>query len=1072
MTDFGEAIYDALFAFDGPHLVAASAGTGKTYSIQNIYARLVAEEGLQVHEIQVMTFTEAATKELRERLRKVLALFRAFLGGEAVDEREAGRLEGLRAAMRGRGVDEAVARMRLEIALMDFDRAAISTIHGFCRRALLRYAFETGAPFDVELTETDSALLERMARDWWRTERRNAPEDVRDALNLDQMTAYVKKLADHPNAEIAGSDTPEFHILSEAKRIADRYHAERASRTTRTFSELLLSLRDALRGDSTGALAANLRREFKAAVVDEFQDTDPVQYEVFRRVFMDVPEGTPRPALFFVGDPKQAIYSFRGGDIYTYRAAATRDDVAAHTFRLGKNHRSTPRLIDAVNLLFRDFKEDGKAAQYTFGDPAIDYAEDLDADKDKEALKVNGADDPHPFRVIRVKDHGKDGAGAGLSVKEGIVSAVVESALDVLSEQRGAVTPKDIAILVSSHGKGREIKAALAKRGVPAVLQHAGNVFGQKLAIEFLVVLRAMATVEQSRTRAALMTSFFDFTPDELERGPEGEALADASVMFKALNGIWLKHGFDAAMAELEKDAHCDFRRRFAAMPDGERRLADAMQLIDLSIRAARERGPSPEALVAWVAERIGKSGGEDGIGPEDRNEEYARELESEHDAVKIMTMHVSKGLEFPVVIVSIPEKEASQKTDKGPYGYHVDGETLAYRTDKSEEYIREFTDERTRLLYVALTRATKRTVIVTPESPPQTWPVNALLRNAGRNWERRRKDGAQLPILTVDDYIPGDIPDYEPSPTPPGDPKPAPERVAFDHGPSKGSYSSLSPVGRGDDEGRGFDDSDDAPQREAGNPEHPVFAIRGGNAVGICWHAILEKLDFAADDEAIAAAVREALAVHGLADQDAETVAAMVKATLERRLAAPDGSSFSLRDVRAPDRFSEWEFEFSSSDAVGTTAAVRAIVERHWAKDPSKARFLRAMEGWDRPIPKGFLKGYIDLLFRHDGCYYVVDWKSNSINGARSGFSKEGIVAEMAEHGYFFQYLLYATVLHRFLKDALGKGYSWERHFGGIGYYFLRGVAAGCGDAVFCDRPSREMLDELSVVLGMEGKA
>ena len=160
------------------------------------------------------------------------------------------------------------------------------------------------------------------------------------------------------------------------------------------------------------------------------------------------------------------------------------------------------------------------------------------------------------------------------------------------------------------------------------------------------------------------------------------------------------------------------------------------------------------------------------------------------------------------------------------------------------------------------------------------------------------------------------------------------------------------------------------------------------------------------------------------------------------------------------------------TANAAKTTAALKAVIERHWAGDPTKAPFLKAMEGWNRPIPKGFLRGFVDLLFRHDGYCYVVDWKSNVINGAASGFTADGIAGEMAEHGYFFQYLLYATVLHRFLKETMGAGYSWERNFGGIRYYFLRGVATDCPAAVFADRPGAAMLDELAAELGMEERA
>ena len=1068
-NDFSTAIAESGFAFDGPHLVAASAGTGKTYSIQNIYARLVAEEGLRVSEIQVMTFTEAATKELRDRIRKMLSLLRAHLAGETVDEKEVERLETLRSCIEGRGVSASAARARLEMALMEFDCAAISTIHGFCRRALARYAFETGAPFDVELTETDDAVLDRMARDWWRTARTNAPEALRDELDLGRMSAYVTKLAARPDAEVeCDPATPAGYMLAEAKKIADAYHAARRARQTRTFDELLLSLRDALRSDVSGALARHLREEFKAVVVDEFQDTDPVQYEIFRRAFLDVPAGVQKPSLFFVGDPKQAIYSFRGGDIFTYRSAALREDVAARTFRLEKNFRSTPRLIDAVNLLFRDFKTDTGNVVYTFGDEAIGYPKDLAADMTKPALQTRGRDDPQPFRVVRVRNHRSKAEPEGLSVAEGVSEVTVEAVLDVLHEQKGVVSPKDIAILVSSHGKGRGFHAALSARGVPSVLQHAGNVFGQSIASDFRTVLQAMALQGGvGRVRAAMMTAFFDFTPAELDADSENETLAGVVALFKELNDVWRTRGFDAAMAALENYGRCDFRRRFAALPDGERKLADVLQLIDLSIATVRAQGPSPDALIAWVTDRINNSGGESSDGPEGHSEEFARELESEHDAVKIMTMHVSKGLEFPVVIVPLPAREAAS-TDPGPYGFHdEDGTTFRYSPDRTGKHEKEAEEERIRLLYVALTRATKRTVVVVPETVPGSWPIEALLSNARRN--AGEKDG-EGPIAVVDDYLPREMPDYVPPRPELGSEKPIVARAEFDQTPSKGSYSSLSPKDEADHDGI---DRDAVPARPLSQDEDrpAVFKLSGGKNIGTCWHKMLEQIDFAVDDQGLDRAVRTALSLYGLPENDAPTVADMMRKTLDVALTAPDGGVFSLRDVAAADRFSEWEFDFSSRDAARTTASLKAVIERHWADDPSKAPFLKAMAGWNRPIPRGFLRGFVDLLFRHGDYCYVVDWKSNIINGAASGFTTDGIAGEMAEHGYFFQYLLYATVLHRFLRETMGAEYSWERNFGGVRYYFLRGVAAGCPAAVFADRPSAAMLDELAAELGMEDR-
>jgi exodeoxyribonuclease V beta subunit len=380
--------------------VAASAGTGKTYNIQNIYARLIAEKGFRVSQIQVMTFTEAATKELRDRVRAVLSNMARFLAGETegLKQEELDRLAKLRACAR----DDAVARARVELALMEFDQAAISTIHGFCRRALVRFAFETDSAFRTEFADTKSEDLTRRVRDWWRRERPALEGPVKDGLDLGTLGGFVQALSGKSDWTVdeGASDDSDAFALARAKEIVDAYEEDRPARDTQTFDDLLRGLRDALRDAEKGpALAAHLRDEFKAALVDEFQDTDPVQYDIFRRVFLD-PDVQPAPALFFVGDPKQAIYSFRGGDIYTYKKAVTDPAVTARTFRLDRNFRSTPRLIDAVNALFMDGPGD-----YTFGDESIDYRDPLKYDESKPALTLpDGTDDPSPFKIVEVEN--------------------------------------------------------------------------------------------------------------------------------------------------------------------------------------------------------------------------------------------------------------------------------------------------------------------------------------------------------------------------------------------------------------------------------------------------------------------------------------------------------------------------------------------------------------------------------------------------------------------------------------------------------------------------------------------
>lgn len=211
-----------------------------------------------------------------------------------------------------------------------------------------------------------------------------------------------------------------------------------------------------------------------------------------------------------------------------------------------------------------------------------------------------------------------------------------------------------------------------------------------------------------------------------------------------------------------------------------------------------------------------------------------------------------------------------------------------------------------------------------------------------------------------------------------------------------------------------------------------------------------MERIPFDSSDEAVRLAVDRAMRIHGVVNPGADdlnekvdVVSMMIRKTLDYKILSPAQETFCLRQVAAEDRLSEWEFDFSSRNAAETTEAVTAILKEEWRDDPSKALFLSATECWKREIPRGFFKGFLDLLFRHGEYFYVVDWKSNVLNRRAAGFNEEGVTSEMAAAGYFFQYLLYSVVLHRFLRETLGERYSWERNFGGVRYYFL---ARDCG--------------------------
>ena len=1069
---FSDEIYKRDFPFAGPHLIAASAGTGKTYSMQNIYARLVAEKGLKPSEILVVTFTEAATNELRNRIRAVLNDFKIYLlsGASAVKEEERKRFEFLaKCAIENLSPDENDGKTKaldnITSALEQFDSAAISTIHGFCKRTLSKYSLETKSPFEFDISSGEEAEIIESLNDWWRANAKKIDKRIAQS-GFSRNDGYsflkeaVKKLASHKFCKLDFSEennTFQDFLLGVAKELVEKYNNARSMRTSQTFQDLLSSLGEALENESGKLLARELRKDYKAALIDEFQDTDPLQYYIFKRIFLDIDEDEAKPPLFVVGDPKQAIYSFRGGDIFTYRAAATREDIKKATYRLDKNFRSTPRLIDAVNLLFRDAEEKPGA---TFGDETIDYIEDLKADDAKMGLMEDGKIDPRPMRFIETEK------------SDTMVAAAVQEIVNLLGRKEKDVQPKDIAVLCFSN-HGTSVFKELAKLGISATYQKGESVFAQPIAKDFYHTLRAISEYSDiGKTKVALATGFFDIRFKELADASEEGELSRMRTRLSRLANVWQESGFEKMFYELTHLENCRIQERFSLSREKRRALEDLKKIYALSCEAISKIGKDPEAMVNWLAARIRLSGQGQ---PEEGKKEYLRPGEGDSNAVKILTHHVSKGLQFPVTIVITPTKSSSK--DK-LFAYHDHEGILHYTYQKNSAFEKEDKDEKMRLLYVALTRATKRCVLI--YSKMKFFPIDKVRQNAKKRLEETSAEEPFLFTKFEESSIQaiasqklnsekGDINNIVARGIP---------KIGFSSSrPSYGSYSSLTPNSHSDSEGRDLDTKDSATlaSEDESEIQEPIFSLPGGTKIGTCWHEILEKIPFDANEEYIQKLTDKTLLNYGFKLFDdkknidtSAIVADMINKTLKFELSSPNGDSFSLSQVKADKRLSEWEFYFSLSNAKESTLAIKQVLEKHWKDCRDKKPFIDAMKDWNMPIPEDYLKGYLDLVFSHNDFYYIVDWKSNLIERNKENFSREGILQEMENAGYYLQYLLYSSVLHQYLKETLQENYSWQNNFGGVKYIFLRGIACGAASPIFEDRPSEQLLDELALVLGL----
>ncbi len=1181
---------------DGRNLVEASAGTGKTYTIAALFTRLVAEAGLGVDEILVVTFTEAATAELRARVRA-----RLHEAADVLDGGPAGGdpfLAGLRERL-GPGARDAAVRLRAGVRC--FDQAAIATIHGFCLRALRESAFESGAPFAAEVVADRVALVEEVVADYWRRFAYGAsetfvrylfergvgpasltrfaldhcrvplpevrpdvpPPDVAAAENrvreaFDDLRRRWKAgggeaadlVLEHPGLNrnryrpgrvsavlgemdrfVAGGDplapvdgldlltperladgtkkgmTPPSHPVFDAcgrlrdavadlrerydaavvaveaellAHVAREVPARRAARDERSFDELLTDLWAALDGPGGARLAAALRARYRAALVDEFQDTDPVQYRIFQKVFAEADE----PRLFLVGDPKQAIYGFRGADLFAYLGAARAVD---RRFTLDRNWRSSQALLDGVEAVFAAGPapfviDDIGFVRVSAGRPA-----------GKTPLTVAGEPDPAPLKVWWVPS--PDGRPVSKAAAEKLLTAAVgqEVVSLLLAGRDGEVLvdgrplgPGDVAVLVRTNHQARQVAAALNGRGVPAVIHSAESLFDAREAREMHRILAAVAEpADEGRVRAALATEILGFTGRRLHDAAADEReWGEWLDRFDRYRRLWSDRGFAAAAHALLADN--GVRARLMAHRDGERRVTNVLHCVEVLQRAAVEHKLGPEGLVAWLGRQISDR-------PED--DEYQLRLETDDLAVQVLTVHRSKGLEYPVVLCPFAWEglRDRKKDEREPARFHHPADpgrvVLDLGSGRFWEAVslarREDLAERIRLSYVALTRARQRCYVawgrvkgadtsplayllhapdVARRAPP-TEVVDAVADAVGE------RDGSEW-AADLDRLVgrsDGRVA-VAPPPEPDGRvwtrssgagadlvaPEPAPA-VAREWGVTSFSGFVSASHDRADrpdrDEGTGGEPDGDAPV------ERTIFSFPRGTRAGQCLHGVFEDLAFDDPDPARPAAVAGArLAAHGIGREWAEVVAGMVERVLDAPVLGRD-VPFRLRGLAAADRLTELEFHLPVGRV--SPAGLGRVLSRHPDADgPPGLAHRAARLGF--PVVRGLLKGFVDLVFRHGGRYYLLDWKSNHLGNRVEAYDRGAMAAEMARHHYDLQYLLYAAALHRYLGRRL-PGYRYDDHFGGAVYVFLRGVAPGSENGLYRARPSEAVVDGLA---------
>ena len=1261
------------FPLRGSRLIEASAGTGKTFTIAALYVRLVLghggenafERALTPGEILVVTFTEAATQELRDRIRHRLAEAAACFRVEPGRVGSPSTGQDLLHELRTEYPPEqwpACAR-KLQLAAEAMDEAAVSTIHSWCNRMLREHAFDSDSLFTQTLETDQRELLAEVVRDYWRSfmvaldaeavaEVRqwwSGPEALRASLHglieyanllaeppltpaatvekalgekrqrlaelkapwgqwvedlqtlLDKAVAskhvdgrklqaryyqpWLQTLGDwrddpamvrpdlksgwnrltpaglgeawklgeapqHPAleaiavlaAELSALPSAREELLCHAARwVAKRFAVEQARRAQMGFNDLLTRLDAALHGANAARLAEIIRRQFPAALIDEFQDTDPVQYRIFDAVYR-VAQNAPDTVLVLIGDPKQAIYAFRGADIHTYLAARRACADRLHT--LQKNYRSTEALLAATNHCFA-VAEAGAA-----GSGAFLFRRDDDNPVPFVAAAAKGRQDewqlagqPLPALIAWCLPAKADGKPLSKTdYLEQMAAACASEMVTLLNlgqagragfvSELGAqwLRPADMAVLVNNRSEADAMRGALAQRGVRSVyLSDKDSVFESAEAVELLHWLAACAEPDDVRLlRAALATATLGLSWPELDCLNRDELAWEARVLqFRAYRDCWRRQGVLPMLRRLLNDFHLPARllgqgraseaNKAINANNGERILTNVLHLAEL-LQQASTLLDGEHALIRYLAEQQQDAASTGGDARQLR-------LESDADLVQVVTVHKSKGLEYPLVFLPFASNYRLTKGSDLPLKWHdEDGGlrlSLAAAAGVVERADGERLGEDLRKLYVALTRARYATWVgVAPLQDLERSALAYLLGGgqaiaAGALPQALQDWGDGCPDILVEPAPEAGKQRFELRGVTPtvGAARPS-RRVAGEHW-WIASYSALKSEG---ESGAAPAAPAPAPAAEtaseavfqealvaqvaqlaqpplvalatqAGMPESglsplpgagtalPALAVasglgslhgfpRGAEA-GTFLHDLLEAVarqgfatgagDQALQRDMIARRCQARGWVHWI-----EPLTAWLQYFLNTPMklsAMPGAPETSIRLSELKAAMAEMEF-WLAVHSVPTTR-IDALVCAHTLAGAARPALLPAQLN-------GMLKGFMDLVFEHQGRYYVADYKSNWLGPDDAAYTPVAMRAAILHARYELQYVLYLLALHRLLKSRL-PDYDYDRHVGGAVYIFLRGVYAP-SQGLHVERPPRALIEALDALFARRG--
>jgi exodeoxyribonuclease V beta subunit len=1153
---------------NGITVIEASAGTGKTYTIAMLVLRFVVEKDFAIEQLLVVTFTNAATKELKNRIR-----IRLSQAKELIHQADEHGDWAIQQWLKQLSLPRELILERLNTALLNIDQASVFTIHSFCQQMLSHYALETGQLFNVELITNDQNIRQYCTHDYWRKQlyprtplqvsllisEYKTPDALLDSLA--EVTSFVPIIpkTQHLNTVLLKIEAliqqakaqfiPLFSALSVAfsegkfKKVYQKNCLEskeslqswlegnalivpahktlmlfseqgiteglnagkfRATKTENsdsrkanylkkfnldkivfadlstalstlslqfrlgliealkislqaelqrlnqlTFDDLIHRLSTALQHENAQSFIATLQHRFQVALIDEFQDTDDQQWTIFKRVFSEKSH-----FMYLIGDPKQAIYKFRGADIFSYFAAK---ETANETFTLAKNWRSHPHLITATNHLF-SADNAFLFEKLTFHPvtPALS-AEDGEIYEQQQPIA------PMSVWQLDKSDSVTGDWTAGKAAKV-IKTAVINEILSLLIDkftlkektQTPPIKPKSITILVRTNTQARDYQQALHSRNIPAVINSTESVFTAPQAFEIYQVLCAVETPHDiTRLKQALTLDWFGLSGQFFYELINNDIALEAWVSrFNDYHTLWQQDGFMVMISRLL--SHEKVNKHLAKLPLAERNLSNLHHLIELVQLASVEQQLNMEKTIGFLKEAIQNP-------HQEGNDEQQLRLESDEEAVKIMTMHRSKGLEFDIVFCPfIWQSSAANKKKKTVVQCHVEGQVIqdlgSSKFDTHQKYAdNEQLAEDVRILYVTLTRAKYRCYLAWANVRTKDVPNQSAFASLMGLDKDNFQDQTQK-LKTLNQQYPAafsyqmitpeiDLTRFYPAQTIASKLTARSKQRIIKSDWQISSYTALSALSS--------EDQADETLASLTQPllaeEIPFIELPKGAPTGNVIHHLLEFNAFKklADPNADFELQRDqACQRYGLQLEQPDILNQLLETivTTPLSLTAPD---FCLKNINPWECLKEMPFYL----------AINPLNLRQLNRLLATCPVYQPL--YEKNLD-GYLTGFIDLICEYQGCYYVMDYKSNFLEN----YAPENLQTAMHKHNYGLQYWLYSVVLHLYLQQRLPT-YDYYQHFGGVHYLFVRGMNPQRPlSGVYTDRPALKTLNALATLM------